>query len=156
SVTHPGRKGVENDPQSNWRRPGHPVVQVDDEPVVQVSWNDATRFCQWLSEKEGRPYRLPTEAEWEYACRAGTTTPWSSGDSPARLEAFAWTPNSGSPTTHRVGTKRANPFGLFDMHGNVWEWCLDFDGHYSPGPQEDPKGPASGTERVLRGGGWDR
>src|SRR5262249_23869893 len=73
SVPHPGRKGVENDPQSNWLRPGHPVVQVDDEPVVQVSWNDATRFCQWLSEKEGRPYRLPTEAEWEYACRAGTT-----------------------------------------------------------------------------------
>jgi formylglycine-generating enzyme required for sulfatase activity len=156
AVTHPERKRIEYGPQFNWRHPGHPKEQADDEPVVQVSWNDAVSFCRWLLETEGRPYRLPTEAEWEYACRAGTTTRWSSGDSLTQLEAFAWTPNSDSPTTHRVGTKAANPFGLFDMHGNVWEWCRDVDGPYRDDPQTDPEGPATGPERVLRGGAWDR
>jgi formylglycine-generating enzyme required for sulfatase activity len=145
-----------NDPKLNWRQPGYPRPQGDDEPVVQVSWNDARAFCEWLSDREKRRYRLPTEAEWEYACRAGSTTRWASGDSPEELESLAWTPNSGSPTTHRVGSKAPNAFGLFDMHGNVWEWCLDPYDVYPSGPVTDPKGPPDGKARVLRGGAWDR
>ena len=147
---------IVNAPEFNWRKPGYPHVQAADEPVVQVSWNDATAFCRWLSKREGRPFRLPTEAEWEYACRAGTTTRWSSGDSLADLETIAWTPKSGTETTHPVGSKAPNAFGLFDMHGNVWEWCLDKFGRYQPAPQIDPTGPRFGTKRVLRGGAWDR
>jgi formylglycine-generating enzyme required for sulfatase activity len=147
---------IVNDPKVNWREPGLSREQADNEPVVQVSWNDAMAFCRWLSEKEGVIYRLPTEAEWEYACRAGTTTLWSSGDSPLQLESYAWTPNSASPTTHPVGGKAPNPFGLFDMHGNVWEWCLDYLGPYGSAPEKDPMGPATGVEHVLRGGAWDR
>jgi formylglycine-generating enzyme required for sulfatase activity len=143
-------------PSLNWRNSGYPKGQSDDEPVVQVSWNDAMAFCRWLSDRERKNYRLPTEAEWEYACRAGTTTRWASGDSPDRLEAFAWTPNSRSRTTHSVGTKAPNAFGLHDMHGNVWEWCLDYYGPYGSAIEADPKGPAVGAERVLRGGAWDR
>jgi formylglycine-generating enzyme required for sulfatase activity len=145
-----------NDSKLNWRQPGYPRPQGDDEPVVQVSWNDARAFCGWLSDREKRLYRLPTEAEWEYACRAGSTTSWASGDSPEDLESLAWTPNSGSPTTHRVGSKAPNAFGLFDMHGNVWEWCLDSYGAYPHGPVIDPTGPPAGKSRVLRGGAWDR
>jgi formylglycine-generating enzyme required for sulfatase activity len=145
-----------NDPQLCWRRPGYPNEQADDEPVVQVSWNDAVAFCLWLTKTEGVVYRLPTEAEWEYACRAGTTTLWSSGDAPGQLESFAWTPYSGTHITHPVGSKSPNPFGLYDMHGNVWEWCLDFIGPYGSAREEDPAGPSSGVERVLRGGAWDR
>jgi formylglycine-generating enzyme required for sulfatase activity len=150
------REKVVSDPNLNWRRPGYPRAQDDDEPVVQVSWNDAMAFCRWLSQREKRPYRLPTEAEWEYACRAGSTTRWSSGDSPEGLELYAWTPNSGGPTTHRVGTKKPNAFGLYDMHGNVWEWCLDRSGLYRSDPETDPQGPPVGKTRVLRGGAWDR
>jgi formylglycine-generating enzyme required for sulfatase activity len=152
----PEQQGVVSDQHLNWRRPGYPRTQDDDEPVVQVSWNDAMAFCQWLSDREGRPYRLPTEAEWEYACRAGSTTRWCSGDSQERLELYAWTPNSASPTTHRVGTKEPNAFGLYDMHGNVWEWCLDHYGVYRSDAAADPNGPPAGKTRVLRGGGWDR
>jgi formylglycine-generating enzyme required for sulfatase activity len=145
-----------NDPRLNWREPGYTKKQADDEPVVQVSWNDAMAFCRWLSETEGGVFRLPTEAEWEYACRAGTTTLWCSGDAPAQLEAYAWTPKSGTHRTHKVGTKAPNPFGLFDMHGNVWEWCLDYIGPYGSAPETDPTGPSDGAARVLRGGAWDR
>jgi formylglycine-generating enzyme required for sulfatase activity len=144
------------DMKLNWRNPGFPNRQADDEPVVQVSWNDAVAFCAWLSKQEGRPYRLPTEAEWEYACRAGTTTRWASGDSPDLLEAIAWTPRSGVSAPQPVGRKAPNAFGLFDMHGNVWEWCLELYGPYGPAPETDPQGPAVGTQRVLRGGAWDR
>jgi formylglycine-generating enzyme required for sulfatase activity len=156
SAYDPEREKVVSDPDLNWRRPGYPRTQDDDEPVVQVSWNDAMAFCRWLSEREKRPYRLPTEAEWEYACRAGTTTRWYSGDSPEGLELYAWTPNSGPATTHRVGTKQPNAFGLYDMHGNVWEWCLDRFGRYPSDPETDPTGPLAGKTRVLRGGSWDR
>jgi formylglycine-generating enzyme required for sulfatase activity len=147
---------IVSDPRLNWRHPGYPREQTDDEPVVQVSWNDAMAFCRWLSGQEGVVYRLPTEAEWEYACRAGTSTLWSSGNSSTQLESYAWTPNSGSPTTHPVGSKQPNPFGVFDMHGNVWEWCLDYVGPYQSAPEQDPLGPSAGVERVLRGGAWDR
>jgi formylglycine-generating enzyme required for sulfatase activity len=156
-LVHDSQRGkVVSDTTLNWRQPGYSRTQDDDEPVVQVSWNDAMAFCRWLSDREQRPYRLPTEAEWEYACRAGSTTRWCSGDSPEGLERYAWTPNSGSPTTHRVGTKQPNAFGLYDMHGNVWEWCLDYYGLYGSDPETNPTGPLSGKTRVLRGGGWDR
>jgi formylglycine-generating enzyme required for sulfatase activity len=123
-------------------------------PVEQVSWEDAREFCRRLSEREGATYRLPTEAEWEYACRAGTQTIYYWGD--AFDERYAWaSPNSGG-TTHKSGATRPNPWGLCDMSGNVWEWC---DGWYAPsyadGPATDPKGPRKGTYRVLRGGDWD-
>ncbi len=147
-------KRIERKP--DWRHPGLPREQREDEPVVHVSWNDARAFCQWLSKREKQRYRLPTEAEWEYACRAGTATRWFSGDSPEALERFAWTPNSPSPRAHPVGTKTPNAFGLYDMHGNVWEWCLDIYGVYRSEPAVDPTGPTYGKTHVLRGGAWDR
>jgi len=123
-------------------------------PVETVSWNDATEFCKKLSEQTRRAVRLPTEAEWEYACRAGTATAFSFGDADSTLGDYAWyTSNSGS-TTHPVGQKKPNAWGLYDMHGNVWEWCADWYGDYPKGAVTDPQGPASGTARVLRGGSW--
>lgn len=133
--------------------------QADDEAVVFVSWNDAVAFCRWLSDKEGRPYRLPTEAEWEYACRAGTTTAYHTGDTlPAEYQKNAgesWCP--GQRTDHdvvslRVGQTPPNAWGVCDMHGNVEEWCLDWYGPYAAGGQTDPVGCARGDFRVTRGG----
>jgi formylglycine-generating enzyme required for sulfatase activity len=148
-------------------------TQMDDHPVVVVSWNDAMAFCAWLSKKEGKTYRLPTEAEWEYACRAETNTRFSAGDKDIDLkmagniadatlkmkwkEAF-WTTqwDDGFPFTAPVGKFRANDFGLHDMHGNVWEWCSDWydENYYGKSPKQDPQGPGRGKERVLRGGAW--
>jgi formylglycine-generating enzyme required for sulfatase activity len=123
-------------------------------PVDTVSWNDAADFCKKLSEKTRQAVRLPTEAEWEYACRAGTATAFSFGDYDSVLGDYAWyTSNSGN-TTHPVGQKKPNAWGLFDMHGNLWEWCADWYGDYPKGAATDPQGPASGADRVLRGGGW--
>ncbi len=131
-------------------------------PVEGVSWEDAVEFCRRLSEKEGRPYRLPTEAEWEYACRAGTTTEYYTGNGERALGEAGWygalsTPVGNSEKRpHRVGQKRPNAFGLYDMHGNVCEWCSDwYDGsYYATSPVADPQGPSSGSLRVFRGGGW--
>ncbi len=133
-------------------------------PVETVSWNDAVAFCKRLSEvaKEratGRTYRLPTEAEWEYACRAGSTSKYSFGDSEAELGKHAWYKQNSDMKTHPVGKKQPNVWGLYDMHGNVFEWCQDGDGGYEAGPASDPSGPDSATRRVLRGGsgedgGW--
>jgi formylglycine-generating enzyme required for sulfatase activity len=142
-------------------------------PVEQVSWDDAVEFCRKLSElpaekSAGYVYRLPTEAEWEYACRAGTTTKYSFGDSDSELGDYAWYcsnsayPKSGgfwsglfkeaSSNHHPVGGKKPNAWGLYDMHGNVWEWCQDWRGDYPSGAVTDPTGAASGEYRVLRGG----
>jgi len=132
----------------------------DNYPAVYVSWNDASLFCEHLTSYEreagrlsaNQTYRLPTEAEWEYACRAGTTTAYSFGDDKSSLGDYAWY-DSGSEL-HEVATKKPNPWGLFDMHGNVWEWCEDWHEDSLSGGN-DPKGPSSGSDRVLRGGNWN-
>lgn len=128
-------------------------------PVEMVSWNDAIQFCQKLSElpkekESGFVYRLPTEAEWEYACRAGTMTLFSYGDSDTELSEYAWYIKNSNGMTHPVGQKKPNPWGLYDMHGNVWEWCQDWYGDYSGDAVTDPKGPFTGLLRVNRGGSW--
>ncbi len=130
--------------------------QTDDQPVVEVNWDDANAFCDWLSKKEGKEYRLPTEAEWEYACRAGTQTKWTFGDNQSELGDYAWFNRNSLSQTHPVGQKKPNAWGLYDMHGNVWEWCADWLGayYYASSPVDDPNGPSSGTNRVLRGGSW--
>ena len=123
-------------------------------PVENVTWNDAQDFCRRLSDREGVEYRLPTEAEWEHACRAGTTTRYSLGDSAAALGDHAWYRDSSGYRTHDVGQRKPNAWGLYDMHGNVWEWCHDWFGPYAAVAQTDPKGPGEGADRILRGGSW--
>ena len=153
---------------ASWRNPG--FAQDDGHPVVCVSWNDATAFCEWLSGKENRRYRLPTEAEWEYACRAGSDAAYCWGDDPddgrgwcngadqtakgqfPGLTVFTWA--DGYVFTAPVGKFKKNAFGLFDMHGNVWEWCHDRYGDYPGGDATNPTGPANGASRVVRGGSW--
>ncbi len=133
-----------------------------DRPVEQVSWDDAQDFLRKLNEREhaaGRlpkawRYRLPTEAEWEYAARAGTTTAYFFGNGAGPLDDYAWYSSNSGKQTHDVGQKQANPWGLYDIYGNVWEWCEDWHGGYSEGEQTDPSGPPSGSNRVRRGGGW--
>jgi len=125
-------------------------------PVEQVSWNYIQEFIQKLNKMEETvKYRLPTEAEWEYACRAGSTTAYCFGDEPARLGEYAWFDDhmdAGDEPTHIVGQKKPNAWGLYDMHGNVWEWCQDWWGVYPSGCLTDPVGPLEGSCRVLRGG----
>lgn len=126
-------------------------------PVEQVSWNDAQEFVRRLNAKEGHNrYRLPTEAEWEYAARAGSTTAYSFGDDAGELGAYAWYAGNSGNKTHPVGQKRANAWGLHDMHGNVYEWVQDWYGnnYYRSSPDTDPRGPSLGEFRVLRGGSW--
>ncbi len=128
-------------------------------PVEQVYWKDAVQFCQRLSalpeeKAAGRVYRLPTEAEWEYACRAGSQTRYIFGDGESDLVQHAWLDNNSDSKTHPVGKKKPNAWGLYDMHGNVWEWCSDWYGDYPSGAVCDPTGPQTGSLRVLRGGGW--
>jgi formylglycine-generating enzyme required for sulfatase activity len=148
------RKYEGRDPMYSWRYTGW--EQTDNHPVVNVTWNDATEFCKWLSKKEGRVYELPTEAEWEFACRAGTTTAYSFGDDPKQLGDYAWYSDNSDGRPHAVGGKKPNPWGLYDLHGNVFQWCADWYGDkYESGPVKDPKGPAAGKTRVVRGGSWN-
>jgi len=128
-------------------------------PVEYVSWKDAVEFCKKLSElpeemTDGRVYRLPTEAEREYACRAGSKSAYSFGESSKSLGNYAWFNGNSNGQTHPVGEKKANAWGLYDMHGNVWEWCSDWYGAYPNGAVSDPVGPRKGSFRVLRGGCW--
>ena len=131
-------------------------------PVINVNWIDANAYCNWLSQKTGKTYRLPTEAEWEYACRAGTTTPFNTGNNLTTAQAnydgnYPYNNNSKGiyrAKTLAVGSFAPNAWGLYDMHGNVWEWCNDWYGTYSSGSQTNPQGPNSGSGRVLRGGSW--
>jgi formylglycine-generating enzyme required for sulfatase activity len=142
-------------------------------PVEQLSWLSAAKYCNARSKKEGLEpcynsdnwacyftgagYRLPTEAEWEYACRAGTASKYSFGDKPGDLSAYGWFKDNSGGTTHPAGQKQPNPWGLYDMHGNVWEWCHDRYGedYYTKGEKNNPQGPSSGDDRVLRGGGFN-
>jgi formylglycine-generating enzyme required for sulfatase activity len=146
------------DPQASWRNPG--FEQTDDHPVVCVSWNDARAFCDWLSRNEGKHYALPTEAQWEYACRAGTRTRFYHGGDDQELGQYAWyVANTGENRhPHPVGRKKPNAWGLYDMHGNVWQWTADryAADYYQTSPGTDPTGPGTGSKRVQRGGAWSR
>ncbi len=166
-------KAAEVNKGINWKNPGYAIT--DDTAVTQITWNDACACCTWLSEQEQRRpwyrpdgkggwliaahadgYRLPTEAEWEYACRAGTTTQYSFGDDKAQLDQYGWFNKNAGGKVQPVALKRPSPFGLFDIHGNVQEWCQNwYDGkwHDTTSPS-DPTGPSSGSVRVIRGGGW--
>jgi formylglycine-generating enzyme required for sulfatase activity len=144
----------------------------DKNPVEQVRWSDAVTFCNKRSELEGlqpcydlktwkcvfdaNGYRLPTEAEWEYACRAGTVTPYFFGDNPSKLGDYAWFDKNSGGHPRAVGQKKPNPWGLYDMCGNLWEWCNDFYkvDYYEDAPRQDPRGPDEGKNKVVRGGAW--
>ena len=124
-------------------------------PVESVSWYDAQDFCKKLSTTSGKTVRLPTEAEWEYACRAGSTTAYCFGDNENGLTEYAWYGSNSDGKTHPVGEKKSNAWGLYDVHGNVWEWCQDLYANYPVGAATDPQGAAQqGAFRVLRGGCW--
>ena len=141
-------------------------------PVEQIRWSDAVRFCNarsqskgltpcydltsWKCNFEADGYRLPTEAEWEYACRAGTTSAWFFGDDASKIGDYAWFDKNSGGHPRPVGEKRPNAWGLLDICGNVWEWCNDFYGvdYYRSSAQQDPRGPDGGKNRVLRGGAW--
>jgi formylglycine-generating enzyme required for sulfatase activity len=126
--------------------------------VEQVSWGDCQEFLKKLNAlgKERGEFRLPTEAQWEYACRAGTKTRYCSGDAAAGLADYAWFDANSGGTTHPVGTRKPNAWGLHDMHGNVVEWCADLYGkhYYAESPRDDPTGPTAVSGRVFRGGSW--
>ena len=180
--------------ESNLFRPWDPKAwKIEmDHPVIYVSWNDAVAFCEWLSKQEGKTYRLPTEAEWEYACRAGTNNRYHFGDDQEELIRFAnaadkdrqnesekdggksviplfkdgkkteipfpfLTRRDGYPWTAPVEKFKPNAFGLYDMHGNVWEWCGDWyaEDYYANSPADNPQGPSAGLSRVIRGGGFN-
>ncbi|MFM7101016.1 MAG: formylglycine-generating enzyme family protein [Verrucomicrobiota bacterium] len=136
-----------------------------DLPVESLTWVQATNFCARWAEREraagrlpaGWECRLPTEAQWEYACQSGATTAFPFGNSEISLAEYAWYQASSQSKTHAAGQLKPNAFGLYDMLGNVWEWCDDFkiDGYYAQAPQYDPSGPTIGSVRVLRGGSWD-
>jgi formylglycine-generating enzyme required for sulfatase activity len=163
--------GIEIQTGFTWKHNG--FGETDDHPVVNVDWDDASAFCKWLSKAEDGMYRLPTEAEWEYACRAGTTTRYSTGEEEETLKSAAnladasflakypaatWSVewNDGHPFTAPVGSFAANRWGLHDMHGNVWEWCQDWYAadYYRNSPVDDPQGPKTGEIHVLRGGAF--
>lgn len=130
------------------------VAQSDTYPVGNVSWNDAVAFCKWLSKKEQRTYRLPTEAEWEYACRAGSTTAYFFGETSDKLGHYAWfAGNNAARAPYPVGLLQPNPWGLYDMYGNQWQWVADWYAadYYGHSPKEDPTGPETGEFRVMRG-----
>lgn len=142
-----------------WDNPG--FLQAENDPVTCVSWNDAQSFINWLNDKEKKMYRLPAESEWEYACRAGSTTAYANGaiselkcDNDPHLNAIGWYCGNSNRKTHPVARKRPNDFGLYDMHGNVWEWCQDGYADYPTSFPVTSSGPSEVTHRVRRGGGW--
>lgn len=133
--------------------PSHFSSCGDNCPVEQVSWNDIQQFISRLNSQSGTNYRLPTEAEWEYACRAGGTEEYCGSND---INGVAWYKDNSWSQTHPVGQKQANAWGIYDMSGNVWEWVNDWydKSYYSGSPQSNPQGPSSGSYRVNRGGGW--
>jgi formylglycine-generating enzyme required for sulfatase activity len=161
TLTKPFYLGIYEVTQAQWKAvmgENPSFFRGDDLPVDSVSWENCQKFLAKLKEKvgQGSICRLPTEAEWEYACRAGSTTGYCFGDDQARLGEYAWYTANSDGKTHPVGQKKPNAWGLHDMHGNVWESCTDWydKGYYAKGPAKDPKGPSSGAFRVLRGGSW--
>ena len=170
SITKPFYLGVTEVTQEQYEKvmgtnPSNFYFLGPQNPVENVSWTDAVEFCRKLSampaeKTAGHLYRLPTEAEWEYACRAGTTTAYGFGDDLSPLERrsrvgdYGWFEDNSDSTTHPVGEKKPNAWGLYDMHGNVYEWCQDRYGDYPSGSATDPTGATSGSYRVFRGGGW--
>jgi len=145
-VTQPGYEAVAGNARSSFKGARN--------PAEMISWNDAVAFCHKASHLSGRRVRLPTEAEWEYACRAGTGTRFHSGTRDTDLNPVGWYRSNSGGKTHPIAAKKPNAWGLYDMHGNVWEWCSDWYGKYNAGVQVDPKGVANGRDRVLRGGSW--
>ena len=142
-------------PGISWRNPKVKQVKNEyDRPVVDVTWLDAVAFCEWLSRKEGRTYRLPTEAEWEYACRAGTTTAYWFGDDCGQISRFAWHKDDNLVAAAAVAQKPANPWGLYDMHGNASEWPLDVLGDDMSASAIDPVGDVSPDIRIVRSGNF--
>jgi formylglycine-generating enzyme required for sulfatase activity len=141
-------------PEFNWQNMG--FERSDDMPAVNITWSDAVAFCGWLSQSERAEYRLPTEAEWEYACRAGTTTRYFWGESDFWMNEFVWHAGNSGGDSHPVGKLRPNGFGLYDICGNAYEYCSDWFGTnaYTSKFAIDPKGPPTGTERVVRSGSW--
>jgi formylglycine-generating enzyme required for sulfatase activity len=153
-------------------QPDAPIPDADEHPMTEVSWFEAVQFCNRLSEHHGftpcyridghnvqweqgaQGYRLPTEAEWEYACRAWTQSRFFCGHDERTLDRYAWYAANSQGAAQPVGRKAPNPWGLFDMHGNVWEWCWDWYGPYDERPQTDPTGPPEGISRVVRGGSF--
>ena len=123
-------------------------------PVEQVSWNGCQEFISRLNSLTGRTFRLPTEAEWEYAARGGNKSLHYKYSGSDNIGNVAWCNGNSGSSTHAVGTKSPNELGIYDMSGNVWEWCSDWYGGYSAGAQTNPQGPSSGSDRVLRGGSW--
>ena len=123
---------------------------INTHPIVYVSWQEAVEYCDWLSDKTGELYRLPTEAEWEYAARGGNKSKGFRYSGAQSLDAVGWFKTNSNNQTQPVGIKRPNELGIYDMSGNVWEWCKDCFGHYAAEAQTNPRGPASGN-RVLRG-----
>jgi formylglycine-generating enzyme required for sulfatase activity len=161
-ITRPFMLGITTVTQRQWielmgNNPS--LTKGDDLPVTRVSWDDAVQFCRKLNSQEGKTgYRLPTEAQWEYACRAGTTTQYNTGDGEQALNDAGWYAGNSGHKTHSVGQKAANAWGLYDMHGNVWEWCNDYYGPPLAADAVDPAGPAQGDanpSRIERGGSWD-
>lgn len=126
-----------------------------DHPMVQVTWQDTQDFCAWVSSRCGRTVTLPSEAEWEYACRGGSTTRFYFGDDASQLGDYAWFKGNSGGSLHPVGQKRPNAWGLYDLHGNAWEWCQDLYAEGGLLGGVDPQGAATGTLRVRRGGGWN-
>jgi formylglycine-generating enzyme required for sulfatase activity len=151
-VTQAQWEAVMGSNPSKWKGP--------DLPVEQINWDDAQNFLKKLTEKcrgqlKGRSAVLPTEAQWEYAYRAGTKTKWTFGDNDKGIGDYAWTKENSGGQTHPVAQKKPNPWGLYDMGGNLWEWCQDWGAPFPPGDAVDPVGPTTGTQRVLRGGSFD-
>ena len=147
--------------QGQWKKvmgenPSH-FQKGDNYPVENVSWNDVQEFIRKLNQKSGKKFRLPTEAEWEYAARSGgKREKWAGTSSESELENYAWFSSNSGSSTHPVGQKTPNGLGLYDMSGNVWEWCEDWydENYYKNSPRENPRGPDNGQYRLLRGGSW--
>ena len=127
-----------------------------DVPIRRLTWLSAVAYCKWLSEREGKTFRLPTEAEWEYACRAGSYAKYCFGDDEAKLGEYAWYKENSEKVTHNVGSKKANAWGLYDMHGNIWEWCSDrYAENYADVPNDGSAYMVRSEKgMVLRGGAW--